>query len=70
MRSWYSIDIHNLTVQNPQPYIKQKMKLQHKYNKVLFALLVRMLSDDVFKGKISMNPSKDPPSNEFNKVFK
>jgi hypothetical protein len=46
------------------------MKLQHKYNKVLFALLVRMLSDDVFKGKISMNPSKDPPSNEFNKVFK
>jgi hypothetical protein len=69
MRSWYSIDIHNLTVQNPQPYIKQKMKLQYKYNKVLFTLLVRTLSDDFFKGKIRMNPSKDPPSNEFNKVL-
>jgi hypothetical protein len=28
-----------------------------------------MLNDDFFKGKICMNPSKDPPSNEFNKVF-
>jgi hypothetical protein len=35
------------------------MKLQHKYNKVLFVLLKRTLNDDFFKGKIHMNPSKD-----------
>jgi hypothetical protein len=45
------------------------MKLQHNYNKVLFALLERMLIDD-FKGKICMNPWNDPPFDEFNKVFK
>jgi hypothetical protein len=59
-------------VQNPQPYIEEmwkKMKLQHKYNKVLFALLERMLINDFFQGKIHMNPSKDPPSNDFNEVF-
>jgi hypothetical protein len=61
-----------LIVQNPQPYIKEmwkKMKLQHKYNKVLFALLARTMSDDFFKGNIHMNPSKDPPFDEFNKVL-
>jgi hypothetical protein len=39
------------TSQNPQPYTKEmwkKMKLQHKYNKVLFALLKRTLNDDFF----------------------
>ncbi len=36
------------------------MKLQHKYIKVLFALLEKTLSDDFFKGKICMNLSKDP----------
>ncbi len=46
------------------------MKLQHKYNKMLFALLEKILSNDFFKGKIRMNLSKDPPSNEFNEVFK
>jgi hypothetical protein len=58
--------------QNPHPYTKEmwkKMKLQHKYNKVLFVLLERTLSDDFFKGKIHMNLSKDPPSNEFNEVL-
>ncbi len=47
----------------------KKMKLQHKYNKVLFMLLEKMLSDDFFKGKIHMNPSKGPPFDEFNEVF-
>jgi hypothetical protein len=47
----------------------KKIKLQHKYSKVLFVLLERTSTDDFFKGKIRMNPSKDPPSNEFNKVF-
>jgi hypothetical protein len=47
----------------------KKMKLQHKYNKVLFVLLERMLNDDFFKGKICMNLSKDLPFNEFNKVL-
>ncbi len=59
--------------QSPHPYIEEmwkKKKLQHKYNKVLFALLERMLNNDFFKGKIRMNPSKDPPSVEFNKVLK
>jgi hypothetical protein len=46
----------------------KKVKLQHKYNKVLFVLLERMLSNDFFKGKICMNPSKDPPFDEFNEV--
>jgi hypothetical protein len=45
------------------------MKLQHKYNKVLFALLKRTLNDEFFKGKIHMNLSKDSPSNEFNEVL-
>jgi hypothetical protein len=45
------------------------MKLQHKYSKVLFALLERTLNNDFFKGKFCMNMSKDPPFNEFNKVF-
>ncbi len=36
---------------------------------MLFALLEKTLIDDFFKGKIRMNPSKDPPSNEFNKVL-
>jgi hypothetical protein len=48
----------------------KKMKLQHKYIKVLFVLLERTISDDFFKGKIHMNPSKDPPFDEFNEVFK
>ncbi len=59
-------------VQNPQPYIEEmwkKMKLQHKYSKVLFALLERTLSNDFFKEKIHMNMSKDPPFDEFNKVL-
>jgi len=59
--------------QNPHCYIEEmwkKIKLQHKYNKVLFALLEKTLIDDFFKGKIHMNPSKDPPFDEFNKVFK
>jgi hypothetical protein len=48
----------------------KKMNLQHKYSKVLFVLLERiMLSDDFFKGKICMNLSKDPPFDEFNEVF-
>jgi hypothetical protein len=45
------------------------MKLQHKYNKVLFVQLKRTLSDDFFKGKIRMNLLKDPPFDEFIKVF-
>ncbi len=45
------------------------MKLQHKCNKVLFALLKRTLNDDFFKGKIHMNPSNDPPFDEFNEVL-
>jgi hypothetical protein len=60
-------------MQNPQPHIEdmwKKMKLQHKYNKVVFALLKMTLNNDFFKGKIRMNPSMDPPSNEFNHVFK
>jgi hypothetical protein len=36
---------------------------------VLFALLNRTLRDDFFKGKIRMNPSKDPPFDEFNEVL-
>jgi hypothetical protein len=58
--------------QNPHPYTEEmweKIKLQHKYNKVLFALLERTIIDDFFKGKTCMNPSKDPPSNEFNEVL-
>jgi hypothetical protein len=43
----------------------KKVKLQHKYSKVLFALLEKMLSDDFFKGKIHMNLSKDPPFEVF-----
>jgi hypothetical protein len=46
-----------------------KIKLQHKYNKVLFALLERTFIDDFFEGKFHMNSSKDPPSNEFYKVL-
>ncbi len=45
--------------QNPHPYTKEmwkKIKLQHKYNKVLFVLLKRTLTDDFFKGKTLMNP--------------
>ncbi len=59
-------------MQNPHPYTKEmwkKTKRQHKYNKVLFALLERMLNNDFFKGKICMNPSKDPPFDEFNEVL-
>jgi hypothetical protein len=48
----------------------KKMKLQHKYSKVLFVLLEMTLNDDFFKGRIHMNSFKDPPSNEFNKVLK
>ncbi len=58
--------------QNPQPYIEEiwkKMKLQHKYNKVLFVLLERTLNNDFFKGKICMNPFKDPPFEEFNEII-
>jgi len=58
--------------QNLHPYTKEmwkKIKLQYKYNKALFALLERTLTDDFFKGKICMNLPKDPSSNEFNKVF-
>jgi len=64
---------------NPQPMAQhlhpytmemwEKIKLQYKYNKALFALLERTLTDDFFKGKICMSLSKDPSSNEFNKVF-
>ncbi len=36
---------------------------------MLFASLKTTLSDDLFNGKIHMNLSKDPPSNEFNEVF-
>jgi hypothetical protein len=59
------------TTQNPHPYTEtwEKIKLQHKYNKVLFALPKRTLIDDSFKWKICMNPLKDPPSNEVNKVI-
>jgi hypothetical protein len=32
-------------------------------------LLERTLNNDFFKGKIRMNPSKDLPSDDFNKVF-
>jgi len=59
--------------QSPQPYTEEmwkKVKLQHKYSKVLFAVLERALNDDFSKGKIHMNPSKDPSFDEFNKVFK
>ncbi len=35
----------------------------------MFALLERMLTNDLFKGKVRMNPSKDPPSIELNKVL-
>jgi hypothetical protein len=47
----------------------KKMKLQHKYSKVLFAILEKMLNDDFFKENIHMNPSKDPPFDEFIEVF-
>jgi hypothetical protein len=47
----------------------EKMKLQPKYSKVLFALLEMTLNDDFFKGRIYMNLSKNPPSDEFNKVL-
>jgi hypothetical protein len=59
-------------VENPHPYIEmwEKIKLEHKYNKVLFALLERTLTAGFFKGKICMNPSKDPPFDEFNEVLK
>jgi hypothetical protein len=62
-----------LRAQNPHPYNEEmwkKIKLQHKDNKVLFALLKRTFIDDFFKGKFHMNLSKDPPSNEFNEVLK
>ncbi len=39
-------------MQNPHPYSKEmweKIKLQHKYNKVSFALLDRTLVNDFFK---------------------
>jgi hypothetical protein len=42
------------TLQNPQPYTEEmwkKMKLEDKYNKVLFALLRKMLSDDFSRGR-------------------
>ncbi len=58
--------------QSPHPYIEEiweKIKLEHKYNKVLFMLLERTLNNDFFKGKIHMNPSKDLPSDDFNEVF-
>ncbi len=45
------------------------MKLQHKYNKLLFVLLEKTLNNDFFKGKIYMNLFEDLPSNEFNKVL-
>jgi hypothetical protein len=57
---------------SPHPYTKgmwKKMKLQHKYNKVLFALLEKTLRDDFFKGKIHMIFSKDLPFDEFNEVL-
>jgi hypothetical protein len=44
--------------QSPHPYIEkmwEKMKLQHKYNKILFLLLKKTLNDDFFKGKFHMN---------------
>jgi hypothetical protein len=47
----------------------KKMKLQHKYNKLLFVLLEKTLNNDFFKGKIYMNLFEDLPSNEFNKVL-
>jgi len=33
-------------------------------------MLERTLNNDFFKGKIRMNPSKDPPFDEFNEVLK
>jgi hypothetical protein len=71
MESWYSIKHPQPTVQSPHPYIEEmwkKMKLQHKYSKVLFALLKVTLNNDFFK-RIHMNPSNDPPFDEFNKVL-
>ncbi len=62
----------HLMAQNLHAYTKEmwkKIKLQHKYNKVLFVLLERTLTDDFFKGKIHMNMSKDPLSDEFNEVL-
>ncbi len=59
-------------VQNPHLYTKEtwkKIKLQHKYIKVLFVLLERTLTNDFFKGNIHMNMSKDPSSDEFNEVL-
>jgi hypothetical protein len=44
--------------QNPHPYTKEmwkKVKLQHKYNKVWFAILDKTLIDDFFKQKTHMN---------------
>jgi hypothetical protein len=61
-----------LMAQSPHPCIEEiweKIKLEHKYNKVLFMLLERTLNNDFFKGKIRMNPSKDLSSNDFNEVF-
>jgi hypothetical protein len=61
-----------LMAQSPHPYIEEiweKIKVEHKYNKVLFMLLERTLNNDFFKGKIRMNPSKDLSSNDFNEVF-
>jgi hypothetical protein len=37
---------------------------------MLFVLLERTINNDSFKGKICINLSKDPPSNEFNGVLK
>jgi hypothetical protein len=74
MISWFSIDIFNqgckIYILTLRRSMWKKMKLQHKYIKVLFVLLERTISDDFFKGKIHMNPSKDPPFDEFNEVFK
>jgi len=56
--------------QSPHPYIEEmwkKMKLKHKYNKILFTLLEKTLNNDFFKAKIHMNLSKDPPFDKFNK---
>jgi hypothetical protein len=73
MKSWYSINIFNQRCKVHILTLKKcgkNIKLQYKYNKVLFALLERMLNDDFFKGNIHMNSSKDPPFDEFNEVLK
>ncbi len=71
MKSQFSINILNQQHKSTSLHLGdvEKMKLQHKYNKVLFVLLERTLNNDFFSGKIHMNLSKDPPSNEFNKAF-